>query len=66
MESIEDGHTNIFFNWKDFVYCMKIESRSTLFFIAATFVLYIYDRGILALLAVVLALLLLLLDLEFD
>jgi len=45
---------------------MKIESRSTLFFIVATFVLYVYDRGLLALLAVVLALLLLLMDLEFD
>ncbi|MBN1785747.1 MAG: hypothetical protein JW825_02000 [Candidatus Methanofastidiosa archaeon] len=45
---------------------MKVESRSTLLFLAATFIIYIYDRGPLALFAIVLALLLLLLDLDFD
>jgi len=45
---------------------MKVQSRSTLVFLAAASILYIYDRGLLALFAVVLALLLLLLDLEFE
>jgi len=58
--------TNMFFKDVYPVSSMKVESRSTLVFLAATFILYIYDRGLLALFAVVLALLLLLLDLDFD
>ncbi len=43
---------------------MKVGSRSTILFIIAALILYVYDRGILALVAVILALLILLLDLE--
>lgn len=43
---------------------MKIGSRSTLLFLLAACIVYIYDRGILALVAIVLALLILMLDLE--
>lgn len=41
---------------------MKVGSRSTLFFVAASVALYVYDRGILSLIAVILALAILLLD----
>ena len=43
---------------------MKVGSRSTIFFVAAALALYIYDRGILSLIAVILALGILLLDIE--
>jgi hypothetical protein len=43
---------------------MKVGSRSTLFFVVASIALYIYDRGVLAIIAVILALAILLLDLE--
>lgn len=46
------------------LWCMKVQSRSTYLFLAAALVLYAYDRGLLSLIAVILALGVLALDLE--
>lgn len=54
----------MFFNSGAMVNYMRVQSRSTFAFLIAAAAVYIYDRGILALVAVILALLILLLDLE--
>jgi len=54
----------MFFNAVAFENSMRIQSRSTIAFLVTAGAVYLYDRGILALVAVILALLILLLDLE--
>ena len=58
------GSTNIFFKGMRLCKVMKVGSRSTPFFVIASIALYIYDRGILSIIAVLLALVILLLDIE--